>query len=135
MRASSTLAIVAVLALVDLGCHGPEPSPVAPRPPSVVTINGGVGNMWLDAVLANVTVIDGPASGLSATTDEHGSFELTGPFGGTNVTLRVSADGYATGVFTVSVDPGGRCSCAFNLIPTGFSPVVRSQTAQAAAPR
>jgi hypothetical protein len=132
MRASSTLAIVAVLALVDLGCHGPEPSPVAPRPPSVVTINGGVGNMWLDAVLANVTVIDGPASGLSATTDKHGSFELTGPFGGTNVTLRVSADGYTTGVFTVSVDPGGRCSCVFNLFPTGFLPL-QSQAAEGAA--
>ena len=81
-----------------------------------------------------MTVIDGPASGLSATTDKDGSFELTGPFGGTNVTLRVSADGYTTGVFTVSVDPGGRCSCVFDLIPTGFRPL-QSQGAEGAASR
>jgi hypothetical protein len=114
----SRIGCVVCCVLIGPACHAPEPSPVAPHPPSIVTIRGYVVDQYLDGVAANVEVIDGPASGLSTMADKGGTFELTGPFGGTNITLRISAERYTTKTFTASVDIGGTCSCSFLLIYT-----------------
>src|SRR5262245_64540360 len=94
---------VVACVLIGPACHAPEPGPTAPLPPSLVTIRGSVADAvdWLGPVAAKIEVIGGPLSGLSTTTDRNGAFELTGPFGNTNVTLRVSAEPYyATRTFT-----------------------------------
>jgi len=119
----SKITCVVVGILIGSACHAPEPSPVAPLPPSTVTIRGGVGNQWFDGFVATVEVVEGPVSGLSTVSDVEGTFELTGPFGGTNVTLRITANGYTSQTATVTVDRGGRCSCFFTMFPSNFHPV------------
>jgi hypothetical protein len=118
----SKMSCVVACVLSSPACHAPAPSPVAPRPPSIVTIRGAVGDQFYDPVAARIEVLGGSASGLSTMTDKAGAFELTGPFGGTSIVLRISADHHATGTFTVSVDPAGGCSCAFSLTYTNSQP-------------
>src|SRR5262245_38968336 len=119
----STL-IAAVCVAGTSGCNAPRDLTPAPTPmpaptPSLATFTFGgyVGDQSLSPVpFATVEVVGGPASGLSASTDNRGYYELTGPLGGlTTLTLRVSSSGYHTNTQTVTIPQTGSPACCANL--------------------
>ena len=89
--------------------------PSAPSGPTVVTIHGNIGDQSLSAVQARIEVLSGTDTVLETHSDYFGRFELTGPFGGTVVTMRLSAASYQTQIVTVSVNTVGGCACNFTI--------------------
>jgi hypothetical protein len=90
--------------------------PVAPSAPTVVTIRGGISDQSLSPVQARIEVLSGTETVLDTHSDNLGRFELTGPFGGTIVTMRLSAVSYVTQIISVSVNTFGDCTCTFNMV-------------------
>jgi hypothetical protein len=115
------LAVVIAFGLLFAACHGGrEVLPVEPSQPSaptVVTIHGAIGDQSLSPVwAARIEVLSSTGTVLLEThSDNLGRFELSGQFGGTIVTMRLSAPGYDTVTVTAKVDAAGECQCIFNM--------------------
>lgn len=118
------VAVAIAFSLLFAACHGSravlpvQPSePSAASAPTVVTIHGAIGDQSLSPVwAAHIEVLDSAgAIVLETHSDNLGRFELSGPFGGTLVTMRLSAQGYDTVMVTARVDTLGGCACVFNM--------------------
>ena len=114
LRRVSGLTVALTMLVCGCGDSGPVPiaAPTPPTPPPT-TLTRTFAAVVYDTVSrpvagAAVEVVDGPAAGLTATTDDRGHLSLNGTFAIGIITFRVSKDGYETATMRMNVpsNPG-----------------------------
>ena len=125
LHGSRRLGNVAVaLTMLVCGCGDSVPvsipAPTTPTPPPPTTVTSTLFGFVYDTVSrsvpsAMVEVVDGPAAGLNATTDERGHLSMNGTFAVGANTVRVSKGGYETATTRMTVPSNPSPTFTFTL--------------------